>query len=155
MILRAHGIAIELPSGWDGRIYKRERGDPTLHAASFPLPAKDGDFGTRATSGMPPGGVFLVLTEYRPGRGLEPGKGLFAPAKLPLPLDPSRFSPRSLLRARPDQEGFQQFFTHRGRPFCLYAVIRRAHPRGARAAAAADHHALGALNRALHSVAID
>lgn len=153
MILRAHGIAIELPHGWEGRIYRRNHGDPTLHAASFPLPARDSDFGTEATSRMPPGGMFIALTEYRPGGDLQPGTGLFKPEGMPQPLDPRRFSPRALLRTRPGQSGFQHFFTHAGRPFCLYAVVRRAHG-GVRASAAADRHALGTLNRALGSVEI-
>jgi hypothetical protein len=153
VILRAHGIAIELPAGWEGRIYRRDQGDPTLHAASFALPRRDGDFGTEATSRMPPGGTFIVLTEYRPGGDLQPGTGLFKPQGLPLPLDPRRFSPRSLVRARPGQSGFQHFFTHGRRPFCLYAVMRRA-PGGLRASAAADRDALHALNRALTSVQI-
>ncbi len=153
MRLSAHGIGVELPPGWEGRVFRRPEGDPTLHAANFPLPARDGDFGTTATKDMPRGGVFVVLTEYRPGQGLEPGQGLFAPDAIPLPLELWQFRRRALLLARPDQAGFQHFFSADARPFCLYAVLR--HTQGSRLrAAAAAQRPVGALNRALASVAI-
>lgn len=153
MRLAAHGIEIELPRGWEGRIYRRPRGDPTLHAGNFPLPARDGDFGTSATRGMPVGGIFLVLTEYRPGEGLEPGRGLFAADAIPLPLEPWQFRRGATLVGRRDHAGLQHFFTQGGRPFCLYAVLRHAPGARLRAAAAASPP-VRALNRALSTVAI-
>ena len=124
MVIDAHGIGIDLPPGWEGRIYRRPGGDPTLHAGTFALPAHDGDFGTRATELMPPGASFLVLTEYRPGQGLHPGQGLFASRALPLPLEPRHFRADTLLVGLPGRAGLQHFFTHGDRPFCLYAVVR-------------------------------
>jgi hypothetical protein len=121
--LEAHGISVELPVGWEGRIYKRPEGDPTLHAANFALPHRDGDFGSRATAHMRPGDMFVTITEYRPGGGLEPGRGLFAARPPRLPLDPRRFHRNTLLVARPGQAGLQHFYTQSGRPFCLYAVL--------------------------------
>ena len=55
MILRAHGMSVDLPDGWEGRIFRRRHGDPTLHAGTFALPQDDGEFGSRATAAMPPG----------------------------------------------------------------------------------------------------
>ena len=151
--LAAHGIAIELPAGWEGRIYRRPGGDPTLHAANYPLPGSDGDFGGLATERMPENGSFLVLTEYRPGQGLEPGRGLFAADSIPLPLDVHRFHPRTLHVGRPGQLGFQHFFSSGRRPFCLYAVVRPAgRGRAARAAAAAPQ--VSAVNDVLATVRI-
>jgi hypothetical protein len=150
--LAAHGISIELPAGWEGRIYRRRGGDPTLHAANYPLPGSDGDFGSVATERMPERGSFLVLTEYRPGQGLEPGKGLFAAEAIPLPLDVRHFHPRTLHVGRPGQIGFQHFFTAGNRPFCLYAVVRPRTHRGATAAAAKPQ--VSAINRVLATVAI-
>jgi hypothetical protein len=150
--LAAHGISIELPAGWEGRIYRRRGGDPTLHAASYALPDADGDFGSVATGRMPENGSFLVLTEYRPGQGLEPGKGLFAAAAIPLPLDARRFHARMLHVTRPGQMGFQHFFTAGRRPFCLYAVVRPATRRGLSAAAAKPH--VSAISRVLDTVTI-
>ncbi len=124
MSMSAHGITVSLPDGWDGRIYRRPEGDPTLHAASYALPVKDGDFGTGATARMPSGGAFVCLTEYRPGAGLEPGQGLFGAPAIPLPLGAEHFHSRSLLVGRRDQAGFQHFFTAQGRPFCLYVVVQ-------------------------------
>jgi hypothetical protein len=123
MRIAAHQIELELPHGWDGRLYRRAGGDPILHAASFALPATDGDFGSGATAIMPAGGAFLALKEYRPGPRLVPGVGLFAARSIPLPLEPARFHPRALQVTRAGQAGFQHFFTASGRPFCLYAVI--------------------------------
>ena len=150
MIVEAHGIGLDVPDGWEARIYRRPHGDPTLHTANFALPVDDGDFGAGAVLSMPPGGEFLCLTEYRPGDGLVPGRGLFAAGPLPLPLRSSHFRPRVLHVARSGSFGLQHFFTTAGRPFCLYAVIRPARS-GARAAGGGS--SLG-LNRVLSTVSI-
>ncbi|MBV8217423.1 MAG: hypothetical protein JO325_03085, partial [Solirubrobacterales bacterium] len=60
---------------------------------------------------------------YRSGAGLEPGKGLFAPRRIPATLDPTSFNARGMAHPRPGQVGRQEFFTTAGRPFCLYVVI--------------------------------
>jgi hypothetical protein len=149
--LSAHGLAVDLPDGWEGRIYRRRGGDPILHAANFPLPHDDGDFGSEATARMPLGGSFLVLSEYRPGQGLEPGRGLFSSETMPLPLELGHFHPRTLQVGRSGQAGIQHFFSAGGRPFCLYAVVR---PRpGGRRAAAAGAEQVGAINDVLSTVA--
>jgi hypothetical protein len=127
MKLAAYGISLELPRGWDGRIYRRHDASPTLHAANFQLPEDDADFGSGATGRMPPGGIFLALKEYAAGPRLRPGAGLYASRSLPLPLQRRLFHPRALQVQRPGQAGFQHFFTAAGRrPFCLYAVLRNA-----------------------------
>ncbi len=130
MKLQAHGLSLELQPGWSGRIFSREGGIATLHAASFPLPLDDGEFGDRSTAVMAPGSVFLSLTEYRAGGGLHPGRGLFAPSRIPRRLDPTGFASTGLAHPRPGQMGLQRFFTTAGRPFCLYVVV--AGGRGAR-----------------------
>jgi hypothetical protein len=131
MKLEAHGLKIELPRGWSGRVFRRSAHIATLHAADFQLPMEDGEFGDRATSGMPAPASFLALTEYEPGSGLEPGIGLFSARGLKLPLDPAAFSSRGLAHPRPGQAGMQHFFTGSGRPFCLYVVVsgQRVHRR--------------------------
>lgn len=139
MTLAAHGLRIELPRGWSGRVFSRAAGVATLHAGDFQLPLEDGEFGDRSTALMPSGGSFLALTEYRPGAGLDPGQGLFAPRRIPLPLDPTAFSPRGLAHPRPDQAGMQHFFTAAGRPLCLYVVISGARSERRRALAALSH----------------
>lgn len=133
MILDAHGLRVALPRGWSGRVFARAHDVATLHAGDFPVVLGDGEFGDRSTGRMPDPGVFLALTEYRPGRGLEPGRGLFEPRRPPRPLDPSAFAPSRLAHPRPGQVGAQHFFTVAGRPFCLYVVLAgaRAHRRAA------------------------
>ena len=42
MRIQAHGLGLELPPGWDGRIGRRPDALPVAHAASFALPAEDG-----------------------------------------------------------------------------------------------------------------
>jgi hypothetical protein len=123
VILEAHGLRVELPAGWSGRVFTRGGDVATLHAGSFPLSLDDGEFGDRSTGLMPAQGSFIALTEYRPGGGLEPGKGLFAPKRIPRRLDPSSFSPTGLAHPRPGQAGTQHFFTVSARPLCLYVVI--------------------------------
>ncbi len=123
MRLEAHGIAVELPSAWSGRIFRRAGGNATLHAASFPLALRDGEFGDASTARLAAGASFLALAEYLPGAGLAAGRGLFAPAWIELPLDPTRFSTRGLAHPRRGQLGHQQFFTAAGRPFCVYLVV--------------------------------
>lgn len=122
-VLEAHGLRIELPRGWSGRVFRRPGGGATIHAGNFQLPLDDGEFGDRSTSVMPTGASFLVLTEYQPGAGLEPGQGLFSSHRIPITLDPTSFSPRGLAHPRPGQAGKQHFFTAAGRPFCLYVVV--------------------------------
>jgi hypothetical protein len=121
--LEAHGVRVELPRGWSGRVFKRAGGGATLHAGDFQLPLDDGEFGDGSTAVMPAGASFLALTEYRPGAGLEPGRGLFAPRRVPVTLDPTAFGPSGLAHPRPGQAGTQHFFTAAGRPFCLYVVL--------------------------------
>ena len=142
--LEAHGLRVELPRGWSGRLFKRAGGGATLHAGDFQLPLDDGEFGDQSTAVMPAGATFLALTEYLPGAGLEPGEGLFASRRVPKTLDPTAFSPRGLAHPRPGQAGTQQFFTTAARPFCLYVVVS-----GPRSERRRQLAALGAVLRSL------
>ncbi len=123
MILDRHGIRIELPRSWSGRIFSRHQDVATLHAANYALTLTDGEFGDRSTAAMRPGAAFLALTEYRLGDGLRPGSGLFSQRGLKLPLDPTAFTARGLAHPRPGQVGAQWFFTAAQRPLCLYVVL--------------------------------
>jgi hypothetical protein len=122
--LVGHGISIEIPDAWEGRIFCRPQAAPVVHVASFPLLAGDGDFGAAATARMRAGDCFLALVEYRPGGALVPGKGLFAPHGKPQQLALERFAPHQLQVTRAGQLGCQYFFTEAARPCCLYTVIR-------------------------------
>jgi hypothetical protein len=120
--ISAFGISTTVPDGWEVRIHRHPDGEPTLHVATFALPPNDGEFGTRATQHMPPGALFLSLTEYRTGEGLGTRHGLFAHPP-PTSLDPAHFHSHALLHARPGQRGMQRFFSVSGRAFCLYVVV--------------------------------
>jgi hypothetical protein len=139
MILEAHGLRIELPRGWSGRLFSRSAHTATLHAGDFQLPLDDGEFGDRTAAEMPGVGTFVALTEYRPGSGLKPGVGLFSPERIRLPLDPAAFGPNRLAHPRPGQVGTQQFFTAAGRPFCLYIVLAGPRTGRRRQLVGADH----------------
>jgi hypothetical protein len=123
VILAGRGLRLELPAAWSGRIFSAQPPAATLHAANYPLPLDDGAFGDASTAAMRPGMIFLALTEYQAGAGLEPGVGLFAERRPPRRLDPAAFRATGLAHPRPGQVGAQRFFTAAGRPLCLYVVL--------------------------------
>jgi hypothetical protein len=120
----AHGRSIDVPTGWDARIFRRSGSAPVLHVATFALREQDGDFGAAATGRMRADDVFAALVEYREDAKLRRGHGLFAEAGHPASLRARDFWPTQLQVARPGQLGAQRFFTDAGRPCCLYAVIQ-------------------------------
>jgi hypothetical protein len=123
VILDAYGIRVELPRGWSGHLFERDR-LIGMHAANYPVALADtSTFGDKSTGRMRAGQAFVALVEYRPGNGLAPGHGLFAPDRIRLPLDPTSFSPRRLAHPRPGQVGTQHFFTAEQRPLCIYVVL--------------------------------
>jgi hypothetical protein len=124
MRMSAFGLQVELPAAWDGRLYRRtaEAGEqtyPVLHAASFPLPAERGDYGSGAVDAMGRDDVFVALREFDRGSART---SLFAQRGVPT-LHPGDFAPQALQRAIPGQSGCQRFFTANERPFCLYVVL--------------------------------
>ena len=134
MRLRSGGIDVDLPAGWEARIYRTavsgdlaKRGDGTarpnpaiLHAATFALPEGRGDYGSGAVELMGPGDVFVSVLDMGPEAA---GTPLFALEGLPRTLEPERFGPDTLQRALPGQAGTQVFFSSGGRAFVLYVVL--------------------------------
>jgi hypothetical protein len=123
--LRAHGIEVTLPDGFEGRIFVRPQGPaatsyPVAHFATFPLPADVADFGGGAVTLMGPLDIFAVLFEYGPE---SVGMALFARQGMQRSLTPSDFAPTLLRRGLGGQSGTQWFFTEAGRPFTFYAVL--------------------------------
>ena len=123
--LAAHGIGIQVPNGWEGRILRRsavhaaERSRAVVHVASFPMPEERGDFGVGVTELMRSGDAFVTLFEYGPESLDTP---LFAAQGVPR-LTVDLFTSRRLQRTLPGQVGCQLFFTANRRPFCLYVVV--------------------------------
>ncbi|MCU1462974.1 MAG: hypothetical protein JWO37_3049 [Acidimicrobiales bacterium] len=139
--LQGHGLSVDLPAGWDGRITRRpvdpmppevrpfaaasgrdmtESTHTVAHLANFPLPEQRGDFGSGAVEIMRPGDVLVVLLEYDPD---STKTALFATKGMPRQLDPSAFSAYGLQHALPGQGGAQWFFQEAGRAWCLYVVL--------------------------------
>ena len=123
--LTRSGIEIELPDGWDGRIYRREaEADAVtrraLHAANFALPPNLGDYAVGAAERMQTGDVLVVLLEFDPDSA---GRGLFRTEGLPERLGAGDFSPTAMPRAVPGCTAAQWFFSLAGRAFCLYVVL--------------------------------
>jgi hypothetical protein len=135
--LRAHGIGVGLPAGWDGRIGVRRdapenvisasgthvaalQSRPVVHLANFGLPNDRGDFGSGAVELMGAGDVFVVIFEHEPAAA---GTKLFATVGMPRNLAPGEFDPYTCRRGIPGQSAYQGFFQEGGRAFCLYVVL--------------------------------
>jgi hypothetical protein len=128
--LEGFGLAVDLPAGWEGEIYRRaSAGDglrpqgaaeaPVLHAATFALPAERGDFGNGAVDLMRRDDVFVSLFEYDAPAASTP---LFEAVGVPR-LGDADFDPATLQRAFPGHSGCQRFFRVGDRAFCLYVVV--------------------------------
>ena len=130
------GIAVDVPAGWEGRIYTRspepsglraadamsaeaETTGAVLHVASFPLPPETGDYGGGAVELMASTDLLIVLFEHGPESANTP---LFAATSMPR-LKTSDVSTMQLQRLVEGQGGVQRFFTVAGRAFCLYVVF--------------------------------
>ncbi|MCW2679053.1 MAG: hypothetical protein JWM62_454 [Frankiales bacterium] len=132
------GVRLALPTGWEARARLQpsnvpgRRGNLLLHAATIPLPAERGDFGSGVVEHLGPEDVFVSLFEYD---AADAGKALFATKGLPV-LRPSDFSTAHLQRTQLGRSGGQWFFQVAGRPFCLFVVLG-SHSRRAAGAARA------------------
>ena len=143
--LNAHGVKVDVPAGWDGRIARRPQhgevsaagaeGPPAepgfttysvTHVSSRPLPSDTADFGSNVVDELAPDDALVTLIEYEPASA---GTALFATQGLPRVLDPEGFSPSALQRALPNQAGLQVFFSEQGRALCLYVVLGSYHRR--------------------------
>lgn len=135
----AHSLAVDPPTGWEGRIFRRreagelrvsevtgataptgERTFPVLHVATVPLPIDAADYGNGIVEYLGAGDVLVVLKEFDPVEASQP---LFARELLPRTLDPELFTTNGLQRQLPRQAGLQVFFHEGGRAFCLYVVL--------------------------------
>jgi len=139
--LTAHGIEVALPTGWEGRLFRRPRdgevasadasiaGAPAaaaetthaiLHVSTIALAPDIGDFASGAVDKLGERDIMIVLFEYDPSSADEP---LFRARGIPRKLSPDDFSPNVMQRAIRGQCGVQRFFNEQGRAFCLYVVL--------------------------------
>jgi hypothetical protein len=137
--LGAHGIEVTLPSGWEGRVFRRPaagdlsatsaEGAPAapgevtyavVHVATIPLPPGTADFASGAVERLGHEDALVVLFEYGPESVDQP---LFEARGIPKKLDADQFNPGVLQRTLRGQAGVQLFFNDAGRAFCLYVVL--------------------------------
>lgn len=152
--LRAYGITVSVPSGWDARISKRQDPGvspadggpgaelPVAHLANFALPERRGDFGSGAVESMGTGHVLICLIEFG---SEEVGSALYARTGIPQ-FRARDFSQSSMQRTIAGMCGAQAFFSESGRAFCAYAVLGSYRSRASLAPV---------LNRGLAGVTID
>ncbi|MEY2432759.1 MAG: hypothetical protein QOC92_2484 [Acidimicrobiaceae bacterium] len=129
--LTGSGITVDVPSGWEGRIYSKGSPGPrgaavqhspenaVVHVASFPLPPGTGDYGGGAVEQMTNKDLLVVLMEHGRQSASTP---LFAATGIPR-ITTDDVSTTCLQRLIDGQGGAQQFFTVNGRAFCLYVVF--------------------------------
>jgi hypothetical protein len=137
--LAQSGLAVTLPAGWEGRIYRRApeaalpgepatsrpavalvgRTNPVLHLANFPLAPDVADYGGGAVEVMTNTDLFVALIEFGPG---SIGQALFAAQGMPR-LKAEDFGTQSMQRVLEGQGGAQKWFTEAGRAFGLYVVL--------------------------------
>jgi hypothetical protein len=137
--LEAYDLAVVVPSGWEGRIFRRaedgdlrasqvagapgppgERSFPVVHVASIPLPIDIADYGSDVVEDLGGSDTLVVLKEFDPAEAVT---ALFARVGMPRPIDPEVFDPSTLQRRLDGQAGYQVFFQESGRAFCLYVVL--------------------------------
>lgn len=146
--LADRGLTVDVPPGWEGRIFTPRlpppaENHPVLHLADVPLPyARSSYVETAATLPGQRGGLVCSLVSFSPDLA---DVGLYAPQGVPR-IHAHELDPRALQIPAPDHAGVQRFFSVRGRPFSLYIV------------ASVDRHTaarLQTLNDALASLQVE
>ncbi len=137
--LTAHGFTLDVPAGWDARIYRRPAAGEVaaaaadgpsappgaathavVHVSTIPMPPDIGDFGSAGLEQLGRDDAFVVVFDHGPD---AVGQPLFAREGMPRLLEPGDFDTRTLQRSLPGQAGLQAFFTESGRACCLYVVL--------------------------------
>jgi hypothetical protein len=107
--LSGQGVTTQLPATWEGRIIlPSDGGTFAMHAASFALPAGDGEWPGFAVSAMPSGGAILALVEQDPSFA---GLGAYEPGAIPQNLTLDDFSWGAMPNPQPGRVAVQYFFT--------------------------------------------
>lgn len=128
MKVKARGITIDLPPGWEAEV-DDGAGDadddmetvltPRAHIANFPLPPVRGDFGSGAVERMIDGDVLICLLEES---SAAVDSRLHGTPGIP-EIFAGDFSPDAMQRPLKGQSGTQAFFRSDGRAFVLYVVL--------------------------------
>ena len=117
------GLKVNVPGGWDARIYQTPFAGAVLQASNRKLSDDYSDFGDPSwIASMPPGGIFAAVIEQDPAFA---GSGIYAQG-LDLPLRPSDAGENGIPQTTPGVAGLQQFFSAAGRAFALFVVTSTA-----------------------------
>ncbi len=124
-VLKGHGLAIEVPANWEGRIFVPALPPPALnlpilHLTDTVLPMQRSTYAPELAAQAGSKGALVALVEFEERLA---DRGLYAPQGLGLPLRRDRFHTRALQVPNPLQEGHQRFFSQGGRAFSLYVVL--------------------------------
>jgi hypothetical protein len=124
-ILSGHGLTIDVPPGWEGRIFTPDLAPPAvnlpiLHLTDTILSMQASTYAPELAARAGPAGALVALVEFEDRLA---DRGLYAAQGLALPLRRDRFDPHALQLPDPFQEGHQRFFSQGGRAFCLYVVL--------------------------------
>jgi hypothetical protein len=147
-LLADQGLSVDVPSGWEGRIFTPDlpppaQNHPVLHLADVALPMERSSYvETTTTLRRARGGLVCSLVSFGPDLA---DVGLYAPQGVPR-IHPHDLDPRALQVPAHDQAGVQRFFSMAGWAFSLYVV------------ATVDLHTaarLRAVNRALGSLRVE
>jgi hypothetical protein len=123
--LASHGIAVDVPKGWEGRIFVPDLDPPAinlpiLHLTDAVLTVERSSYAPELAARAGGSGTLVALLEFDHHLA---NVGLYAPRGLHLPLTRERFHHRALQFPSRVQEGHQRFFSEGGRAFCLYVVL--------------------------------
>ena len=136
--ITAHGLRVDTPSGWEGRIFRRaeqgevnvevtgaaappgERSFPVVHVATVLLPMDMADYGSDVVEDLGRDDVLIVLKEFDPESAAQP---LFQREGMPRKLTTRDFDPATQQRRLEPHSGYQVFFQEGGRAFTLYVVL--------------------------------
>jgi len=127
MLIEGFGISVDLPEGWEGRIFmdpdsQEEVGfKPVMHCANFQLVADNSNFAQGIIQTMGGGDSLLALVEYDASLVKS---ALFTSGHWPPILAAADLKPNAFPGTRPDGLGANQNFTNvSGRAFCAYCVV--------------------------------
>jgi hypothetical protein len=141
--LGSRGVSLELPAGWEGRIYQRPTDQLTgVQAANSPLPLEDNDINETAQRTMGSDGILLILLVADGPPGPNVHTGAYLPTELPIRIQRSDFQS---LKGFPAPVEAKRSLTINNRAVLVFAAFGRANP---------TEPMLNAVNDIIESLAI-
>jgi hypothetical protein len=124
--VRGHGLAVDVGSGWEARMWLPDLPPPAINRpvvrlANVALPFSRNTYADDVAETLAPGAAVASLVEFDPrlaGRGLYSSEGVPA-------FGVSDLDPRAVQIQGEGRAGLQRFFSLGGRAFSLYVMGRR------------------------------